>query len=306
MEEGNKPNPAIPIDEQGNAVIAEHNGILGLPKEIIIEIIKLVFSASSSNRQLGQLVTNLSRLNKFFDNFLKGDSQELVLLWMIGLKKIEPIKSEIYKGSESLVRHLPNGLKQWNGIKTDKGTKINLLCELLHLSMNARELLFAAVKAGDLDKSILALKYVDANARDLEDTRALMIAAQKGHKEIVELLLLKGADVNAKDMYGQTALWLAAEANHQEVVKLLILKNAKLEEKDVSGYTPLMIAVYKGYKETIKLLFEGGADLKVTDMSGRNLMELAHHSDFSKDDLELINLLAKYMNKKKKSSCIIS
>lgn len=91
----------------------------------------------------------------------------------------------------------------------------------------ARDLLWAAVRAGD-EKAIIAAieKGADVNARNEYGITALWIAASKGKTEVVELLVARGANPNARD-----DIWYQTPLSHAlakvENVKVLLKAGAK-------------------------------------------------------------------------------
>ncbi len=69
----------------------------------------------------------------------------------------------------------------------------------------AEAALFAAAKAGDSGRIVLALAEVDPDARDANGRTSLMIAAEHGHFEAVRRLLWGGADATLKAQDGKVA-----------------------------------------------------------------------------------------------------
>ena len=73
--------------------------------------------------------------------------------------------------------------------------------------------LFAAARAGDSGRIVLALSEVNPDARDADGRTALMIAAEHGHFEAVRRLLWGGADATLKSTGGRTARDFLALSN---------------------------------------------------------------------------------------------
>ena len=83
--------------------------------------------------------------------------------------------------------------------------------------------LHKAAAAGDIAevKRLLALGFVDVNAKDNDGDTSLHRASYNGHMEVVKLLLAAGADVNAINRIGETPLYWASLGGYAEVVKIL-------------------------------------------------------------------------------------
>jgi len=88
----------------------------------------------------------------------------------------------------------------------------------------AEAALFAAAKAGDSGRIVLALSEAKPDARDAAGKTALMIAAEHGHFEAVRRLLWGGADATLKAADGRIAREFLDPANDAFAALTLILR----------------------------------------------------------------------------------
>ena len=150
--------------------------------------------------------------------------------------------------------------------------------------------IYAAVKAGDLEKVKAFLKYDPSLVREKGDEfegTPLHRAADQGQTEIAELLLANGAKIDASDSMGARPLHWAADEDRKGVVELLLAKGVEVDIRDNDGHTALHHAAAKGSREVTKLLLAHQADVNA---KGENEKTPLHWA-VSSGDKEIAELL---------------
>lgn len=140
--------------------------------------------------------------------------------------------------------------------------------------MNKVELLFEAIKNGNLEKvkklispSFLS-KGVNVNVKNRSGEIPLIVAVKQRKDEIVELLIDKGADINATDRTGLTVLIIAVSANNVDIVELLLKRNVEIDKTDHEGNSALIWSFKEGNYKVADLLLLKDADVKLKARDG--------------------------------------
>ncbi len=128
----------------------------------------------------------------------------------------------------------------------------------------ARERLFAAAEAGDVDdvRRILHRKGIDVNAADQWGCTPLFLAARAGRAEMVRLLIAHGADVEVDVASTHFPPLIRATMNeHADVVDALLAAGADPDVRDRAGCTALWYASTTDNGRIVSLLRAGGAEV---------------------------------------------
>jgi ankyrin repeat protein len=140
--------------------------------------------------------------------------------------------------------------------------------------------IYAAVKAGDLEKVKLLIKEKPQLVFSRDNVNGMtplfMAIVQYGNrKDMACFLLANKAEVNAKTANGSTPLHAAVWRDDKEVLQLLPANGAKVNAKDNTGWTPLHWAAYHGYKEIAELLLAKRAEVNAKNNDGSTPLQAA-------------------------------
>ncbi|MFF4170379.1 ankyrin repeat domain-containing protein [Streptomyces sp. NPDC001744] len=122
--------------------------------------------------------------------------------------------------------------------------------------------LFDAIRAGDEDGAVRALRDgADPEEREDGET-ALYRAAVGGEAGIVRVLLAAGADPGrgSGEEDGDLPLCGAACGGHADTARALLAAGAEADQEEAYGFTALAWALRLGYADVARLLLEHGAD----------------------------------------------
>lgn len=122
--------------------------------------------------------------------------------------------------------------------------------------------LMEAARSGDEARWRSALETIPnvSSARDRFGSTALHVAASASCAAMTATLLeMRGVDVDAKDVWEETPLHFAARAGSVEVCTLLMANGAKLNAVNDEGVTPLLAAATASQKSACQLLLDKGA-----------------------------------------------
>lgn len=125
---------------------------------------------------------------------------------------------------------------------------------------------------------LLTLRSVDIQARNAQDETPLMIAAIKGHLAQVQRLIERGAQVNKT---GWTPLHYACASPQPasaDIVRLLLEHHAYVDAESPNGTTPLMMAAHYGSLAAVNLLLQAGADPQLKNEQDLSAMDFANRA----------------------------
>lgn len=171
----------------------------------------------------------------------------------------------------------------------------NALARVQARQARLNELLWEAVRQGDLDGVALALErgaQVDARCPGEAGGTALHLAAGLGLADVVAVLMDGGADVSSLTAAGMTALTLAANKGHMEVVRWffwLFKPGAAAQQLSGAGAAALVYAARHGALQVVLRMLDLGADPSFALASGQTALWEAGvegHQDVAKALLE--------------------
>jgi ankyrin repeat protein len=153
---------------------------------------------------------------------------------------------------------------------------------LYFLSMNATELFFSTIQAGNSKNIILQLQNSPelVNARDPRGFTSLIFASYFGHDEIAKVLIERGADIDAKDASGNTALMGVCFKGNISMASFFLERGAAINVRNNDGITPLIFSCMYNKIESVKLLLENNADRNLKDQKNKTAMDYANENDF--------------------------
>jgi ankyrin repeat protein len=127
-----------------------------------------------------------------------------------------------------------------------------------------------AAERDDLEMAQMLLRAgADAKAANRYEVTPLSLASQNGDAAMIELLLKAGSDPNGRLPGGETPLMTAARTGNVAAVKTLLAHRADVDAKESNrGQTAIMWAAAEGNTETVELLIAAGADFRARLGSG--------------------------------------
>jgi ankyrin repeat protein len=158
--------------------------------------------------------------------------------------------------------------------------------KLLNLANDKTEMLYRAIRDGDLEKTkILLADFPNINQRLLICT-PLEYAVQSKQRAVAEYLISKGANVNPTDYsQGGPILFPAILSGDMNMIKLLVDKGA-----DINATSALTTAIIMDNIEAVKLFLEHGASVNSPDEVGTTAL---HHA-VETGQIQMVKLLLEH------------
>lgn len=154
------------------------------------------------------------------------------------------------------------------------------MCAMLNACDSRGEpLLFTAIRNHNVYLAkLLILKGANCNFLYCGDT-PLTIAIKQNYVDIAESIVkVRGVDIELRDVCGETPLAIAAMHGHQQLIRLLLEAEANPHVMTSHGEPLCFILARKNLHQSIHLLMDRGVSLETRDKHGRTLLYyLAQH-----------------------------